>query len=263
MQGGGAFGLRPGEWTDDTSMALCLAESLIEKDRFDAWDQLARYVDWWRNGHLSSNGTCFDIGGTTLRALADFEQTGNVVAVVEGDGNGSLMRLAPVVMWGHFAGIEESVRLARMSSRTTHSVPSVLDACALLAVVISNALDGKPRDSLLDGVLDHVQTAPVKELAEGGYRGKVVDEIESGGWYIESLEAALWCIHHTSSFSAAVLKAVNLGDDADTTAAITGQIAGALYGVGDIPSEWLEVLCKRELITSFADKIHDRWYSVK
>ena len=127
--GGGPFGLDAGQWTDDTSMALCLAESLVERGRFDPDNQMRRYLRWYREGHLSSTGTCFDIGATISAALRRFEVDQNPFAGETGSaygGNGSLMRLAPVPL--AFANDpENAIRLAGEMSRTTHGAPEPVD----------------------------------------------------------------------------------------------------------------------------------------
>ena len=152
MVGGGPFGLKPGQWTDDTSMALCLAESLIEMDGFDPMDQMQRYVRWWREGYLSSTeGPAFDIGTTVRSALSRFERTGEPYAGSTDSnsaGNGSLMRLAPVPMY--FAGdAEEAIDRSAESSRTTHGVAEAVDACRYFAGLLVDALKGVDKDTLL------------------------------------------------------------------------------------------------------------------
>lgn len=260
MTGGGPFGLVPGEWTDDTSMALCLATSLVHCRGTDLADQVARYVNWWQWGYLSSTGECFDIGMTVRAALNRFLTTKDPVA---GDtdprsaGNGSLMRLAPVAMW--FAPDVAAVRAnARASSSTTHRAPEALDCCALYAELLVRTLSGAPRDALLRAPVPADASARVRGIAEGDYLAKTVDQVRGSGYCVESLEAALWCFTTTDSFEAAVLAAANLGDDADTTAAIVGQIAGAHYGIAGIPPHWLERLVMRDDIDALARALHAR-----
>lgn len=258
MTGGGPFGLAPGQWTDDTSMALCLAESLIERRGFDALDQMERYLRWWRHGHLSSTGRCFDIGITTSQALARFEQSGEPFAGStdpQQAGNGSLMRLAPVVLYFH-PSLALVLEHAAASSRTTHAAPEAVDCCRLLAYALSQALAGKPKVALLAGAASVVFEPKVQDLARGTYLGKSEAQISGTGYAVASLEAALWCVHTTGSFEEAVLAAVNLGDDADTTGAITGQLAGALYGVEAIPREWLAALHMGDEIANMAARLY-------
>jgi ADP-ribosyl-[dinitrogen reductase] hydrolase len=258
MQGGGKFQLQPGEWTDDTAMALCLAESLLECNGFDPLDQMQRYWRWANEGHHSTRLRAFGIGKTVAKALMRFHRTGepNAGAIEpETAGNGSLMRLAPIALWFH-PNIGSAVEHAARSSLTTHAAPEAVDCCRLLAVVICNALAGKSKDALLDGSVGYIAEPNVRALAEGDYRQKVVEEIVGSGYSVQSLEAALWCVHVTGGFEQAILTAANLGDDADTTAAITGQIAGALYGMDAIPPRWLDTLHQRELIADFAQRLY-------
>jgi ADP-ribosyl-[dinitrogen reductase] hydrolase len=263
--GGGPFGLRPGEWTDDTSMALCLAESLLERRGFDPVDQLRRYVRWYREGHLSSRGRCFDIGGTVASALRRFEASGEPYCGATDEfsaGNGSIMRLAPVPLF--FArDPREAIARSAESSRTTHGAPEAVDACRYLAALIVGALDGVPKAELLAdhyspvaGLWDEEPLSPrVAEIASGSYRGEAV-EIRGTGYVVRSLEAALWAFDRSSSFREGALLAVNLGDDADTTGAVYGQLAGAFYGEDGIPREWRERLAMGDLIASMAEGLH-------
>jgi len=261
MVGGGPFSLEPGQWTDDTSMALCLAESLIEKQGFYARDQMERYVRWYRDGHLSSTGRCFDIGNATSSALHRFERTGEPFSGStdpHSAGNGSIMRLAPIPMF-FYPDVERAVLMASDSSRTTHGADECLDASSLFAYTLIKALDGKDKDAILFG-LDNAKlmegmSAKIQAIAAGEYKDKTEDQIKGSGYVVDSLEAALWCFHKTDTFRDAILKAVNLGDDADTTAAVCGQIAGAFYGESGIPDDWLEKLCMRDRITEFADAL--------
>jgi len=264
MVGGGPFRLKPGQWTDDTSLALCLAESLIEKQGFDAQDQMERYVRWYREGHLSSTGRCFDIGNATSSALRRFEQTGEPFSGStdpHSAGNGSIMRLAPIPMFYH-SETDQAIRYAGESSRTTHGTQECVDACRLYALMLVKALDGKSKEEILLGhdntmLLPRRFPAKVYDIAYGGYTTKIEAEIRGSGYVVESLEAALWCFHRTDTFRDAILRAVNLGDDADTTAAVCGQIAGAYYGESGIPASWLEKVYMRDEITEMADRLRE------
>jgi ADP-ribosyl-[dinitrogen reductase] hydrolase len=240
MIGGGPFRLAPGQWTDDTSMALCLAESLLAKGGFDAADQMGRYLNWWHWGYLSSTGECFDIGMTVRSALRSYEATGDPLAGSENPataGNGALMRLAPVVLYFH-PNLEEVQRFAVESTRTTHGAPEALDCSRLLAYVISRGLAGASKQEMLAASSLELASPKVAALASGSYFAKREEEIRGTGYAVASLEAALWCFQSTDSFERAVLAAANLGDDADTTAAIVGQVAGAHYGIQAIPRPW-------------------------
>jgi len=258
MVGGGPFKLKPGEWTDDTSMALCLATSLLEKGGFAPKDQMDRYRRWRREGYLSSNGRCFDIGNTVGEALNRYRQTGDPMAGStdpHSAGNGSIMRLAPVPMF-YYPDLAAAVRYSGESSRTTHGAPECLDACRLLAGIICRALSGASKEMVLFGEASSFHGEPkTTAIAQGEYKNKSGDKIRGTGYVVESLQAALWCFDQTDTFEAAILKAANLGDDADTTAAICGQVAGAFYGESGISKKWLGKLAMREDISTLADRL--------
>lgn len=264
MIGGGFFGLKPGQWTDDTSMALCLADSLVEKQGFDAVDQLQRYVRWYKDGLFSCTGECFDIGNTVRGALERFAEAGQTLGPTSPytAGNGSLMRLAPVPMF--FAG-DPAAAIERSgdSSRTTHGATTCIDACRYYGGLIAGALKGIAKDELLssrycpltDYWTSHPLCQEIDAVAAGSFKHKNPPAIRGTGYVVEALEAALWAFHHSTSFRDGCLAAVNLGDDADTTGAIYGQLAGAYYGYTDIPEVWRSKLAQREAIESFAEKL--------
>ena len=266
MVGGGPFRLQPGQWTDDTSMALCLAESLIECNGFDARDQMQRYVRWWREGHHSSTGRCFDIGNTVREALSKFERTGDPRSGPTHEmsaGNGSLMRLAPVPMFFATRHGADPVAKCAESSLTTHGAPVAVDACRYFGALLVGALRGESKDELLRpryapeiGYWDRHPLHPViGEIADGSFKKKEPPAIRGTGYAAHSLEAALWAFHKSSSFEDGCLLAVNLGDDADTTAAVYGQLAGAYYGESDIPVKYLDRLAQCQTIVRLADSL--------
>jgi ADP-ribosylglycohydrolase len=268
MLGGGPFGLRPGEWTDDTSMALCLAESLVERRGFDPADQMRRYVRWYREGYLSSTGACFDIGITVRAALERFQSTGNRWSGTtdpHAAGNGSLMRLAPVPLF-FAADPAAAIERSGESSRTTHATPAAVDACRYFGGLVAGAVRGAEKDELLGELYApvpgwwaaHPLCPAIEEVARGSFRAKAPPEIVGSGYVVRSLEAALWAFATTDSFRDGCLAAANLGDDADTTAAIFGQLAGAFYGVDAIPAGWRERLASRAFIERLAGAVYEQ-----
>ena len=265
MTGGGPFRLAPGEWTDDTSMALCLAESLIERRGFDPADQMARYLRWRHDGHLSVNGRCFDVGNTVARALATFERTGDPYAgptTPDTAGNGSIMRLAPVPMF-YRSRPRDAIDACAMSSRTTHGTRVAVDACRYLGALLLGAFAGATREELVaprfTPVAGYWEEQPlceeIAEIAEGSFRAKEPPAIRGTGYAAASLEAALWAFHRSTTFRDGCLLAVNLGDDADTTAAVYGQIAGAYYGEQGVPAEWRGKLAMWRVIDGYAERL--------
>lgn len=254
MVGKGPFNLPAGYFTDDTSMALCLAESLIEHPTLDRNDLLNRFSKWYREGVNSPTGRCFDIGNTTRSAIVNWESTGSVLNNTDSwdAGNGSIMRLAPAVI-KHHTDRDLAVATAIMQGETTHGSVEASDSCDLLARVLLTAyvtddknavLNIDPQEHWVDSVKNILTTLDVSR-----------DEVKSSGYVIHTLHAALWCFKNTDNFRDAILLATNLGHDADTVAAVTGQIAGAFYGMSGMPIMWLDKLYDTGRFIELVDKL--------
>ena len=256
MTGGGPFALPPGAWTDDTAMALALAESLAATGTLDCRDLMDRFVGWWQDGEYSCTGTCFDIGNATRSALDRYLRTGDPIAGSTDPhtaGNGSLMRLAPVALrfWNDRARLADT---AADQSRTTHGAEEAVDACRAFAELLADAIAGSPRAAVL--APRPFEAAPaIAAIMAGRWRGCARNEIRSSGYVVHTLEAALWSVARTGDFRNAVLLAANLADDADTVAAVTGQLAGALYGLSGIPRRWLERLAWKDRLLEAAQRL--------
>jgi ADP-ribosylglycohydrolase/ADP-ribose pyrophosphatase YjhB (NUDIX family) len=266
LVGGGPFDLKAGQWTDDTSMALCLAESLLACDGMDLSDQADRYLRWWQFGENSVLDHCFDIGNTVSAALRHYKATGDARAGSfdpQSAGNGSLMRLAPVPLYYSDRPIAELLEMSELSSRTTHQAPQCLWSCRAFALYLRQALTATSKAEALhtpEALFEAgpetpllPQDDPLRDVFAGSYRERNPPEIRGSGYVIEALEAALWAFSHSKNFRHGCLLAANLGNDADTTAAIYGQIAGAYYR--DLPADWLAKLAWRDKITQLADKL--------
>ncbi|MYC67957.1 MAG: hypothetical protein F4X12_16650 [Acidobacteriia bacterium] len=256
ITGGGPFQLRPGCWTDDTAMALALADSLLASESVDCRDLMDRFVAWWRNGDYSCTGRCFDIGITTRNALERYLHAGDPLAGSTDPataGNGSLMRLAPVALrfWNDRDRLDYA---AAQQSRTTHAAEEAVDGCRAFAELLADAISGRPRREVLaprpfDG-------APaIAKIVDGSWRGRARRDIRSSGYVVHTLEAAMWSVARTANFRNAVLLAANLADDADTVAAVTGQLAGAIYGLSGIPTDWLERIAWKDRLLDAADRL--------
>jgi ADP-ribosyl-[dinitrogen reductase] hydrolase len=256
MVGGGPFRLQAGQWTDDTAMALALADSLIACGTLDELDLMGRFVSWRVDGVYSCTGTCFDIGNTVSAALNRFKRTGDPIAGStdpHSAGNGSLMRLAPVAL----ACFRDRVKLADFASRqsrTTHAAPEAVVACELLADMLADAIQGLPRSEILRD-RSNLPAGKIGEIAAGAWRGKLRPQIGSSGYVAHTLEAAIWSVARTTNFRDAVLAAANLGGDADTTGAVAGQLAGAIYGASAIPETWLMKLAMYREITCTGEQL--------
>lgn len=271
MTGGGPFKLAPGQWTDDTSMALCLADSLLACHRHDPRDQLDRYLRWYRQGENSVTGHCFDIGSTVSRALRQYDKSGNPYPGSDdamSAGNGSLMRLAPIVLFYsqhrslRVDPLPQLIEMAALSSRTTHGEGRAVAACQLMALYIDRALSTEPSEAdskaavltLTDDERFALGSLPeeIALIANGAYRDKARQQIASSGYVVDSLEAALWSFWHSNTFADGALLAANLGGDADTVAAIYGQLAGAYYGDEGIPASWRDRLAWHDKLSELA-----------
>ncbi len=238
LLGGGPFALPRGGWSDDTAMALCLAESLLERDGFDPADQVERYRRWQREGHLSATGQCVGITASTARALAMAHWRQQPFSGSHDPAQldpEPLSRVASAVLFG-FAAPEEAVRLSSEAARTTCQVAAVLAACADLARALLAALGGKPKER----ILAEQSAAPAQSAGKG---------------VVQALAGAFEAFAVTGNFRQAVLHAANLGGDSDVTAAACGQLAGAFYGASGIPAAWRAALARAPLIESFADRL--------
>ena len=256
MVGGGPFNLPAGAWTDDTAMALALADSLAASEMLDCRDLMDRFVAWWRNGDYSCTGRCFDIGITTRRALTRYRRTGDPFAGstdTKSAGNGSLMRLAPVAL-RFLHDRPRLVTTATDQSRTTHAAEEAADACRAFAEMLADAIAGAPRATLLSS--RSFDGAPaIAQVLAGSWRGRARHTVKSSGYVVDTLEAAIWSVARTADFRGAVLLAANLADDADTVAAVTGQLAGALYGLNGIPERWLEQVAWKDRLLDTAQRL--------
>ncbi|UJR24696.1 hypothetical protein I4U23_006070 [Adineta vaga] len=293
MKGGGTWGLEKGKWTDDTSMALCLASSLITKKDYNPYDQMVRYKWWFHHGYLSSTGACFDIGNATRDSIDTFARRQKTLIkhcphnpndvdklpweIVESDntfdvncssegvaGNGALMRLAPVPLF-FYKFPELAVEYSGRSARLTHGDQKAVDACRYYAALIVAAVNGESKDKLLNERFyeNHLEwfgsqslCKEILDIAHGSYKRKrgYDDGIRGKGYVVNALEAALWAFwDDENSFKKGALAAVNLGDDTDTTAAIYGQLAGACYGYNYIPKSWRKDLYAHDLLVKVGE----------
>lgn len=240
MVGGGVFRLQPGEWTDDTSMALCLADTILATGTVDPFDLMIRFARWYHTGENGSNGKCFDIGTTCVGAIRDFEKAKAYKPapnLSHLSGNGSIMRLAPVaVRWAYDR--QEAIRMAVLQGETTHGSDACREACDKLTGALLDMIHGGD-----DGLADH--------------RMLTLASIPNTGYVVHTMTAATWAFQTTSDFRECILRAANLGGDADTIAAVAGQLAGAKYGLSGIPQDWVDKLAHRDHLLDLANKMFD------
>jgi ADP-ribosyl-[dinitrogen reductase] hydrolase len=259
MRSGGYFKLPAGAWTDDTAMALCLAESLLQHPDLDAKDLLDRFCRWAGQAENTSMGVCVGIGQNTLRVLGNFHRKGDLFALEtrqKSDGNGAVMRLAPVAI-RHWKDPLKALRVAELQSRTTHYSEISAGACGYLASILVDLVGGQSWFETVQRPLPPSWPGVLKSTGATEWGMLDRDNISSTGYVVHTLEAALWAVDTTESFEDALLKAVNLGDDADSVGAVTGQIAGARYGLSAIPDRWLNMLYHRERIEALARSLYE------
>lgn len=244
------FKMPAGCWSDDTSMMLCLAESLTKTGYGPQLlsDQLAYYLKWFKEGYNTPTGKTFDVGSTTQRAIITYAMTNKIIADTSDEmyqGNGSLMRLAPIGMM-FWDDEERAGQEAMLSSQTTHANIVCLEASSLLASAIALAIQGQSKLRILESFSNEHVCKELHSITSGKYQKKTRNQIESHGWVVTTLEAALWCFYKTESFEDGLILAVNLAHDADTIGAVYGALAGAFYGFSNIPDRWLVDLKGKE-----------------
>ena len=257
MVGGGPFDLPRGAWSDDTAMALCLAESLLESNGFDARDQVDRYAKWQQQGYMSATGQCVGITASTAKALAMAQWRRQKFSGSHDPTQLDpevLSRVAPATLF-FFALAPDAVANAAEAARTTCQAPGAIEACKLFASVLYGALSGKPKAAVLEppqNLLDaeNLRTR-VAELLSGGLATKA----PRAGDVIEVLDAVLWAFRTTNNFRDGALRVANLGGNSDVAAAAYGQLAGAYYGVSAIPATWRNSLMRKDLIEHLADRL--------
>jgi len=269
---GGKFNLSAGDYTDDTAMALCLADSLIRNNGTNLQHQLANYTKWLNEGFMSSTGgKAVGCGKNTFLSILAYMKTSQVKASSTKNkkrvGNGSLMRIAPISIF-YRNDLFSAMSTTNESSYTTHALQICADACMVYTTLIYGVLNSASKEEILsqntancilNNVIDNYEfDKNIAHILCGSYKKKAINDIKSGGYVANSLEAALWCFYTTNSFKEGVLKAVNLGYDSDTVGAIYGMLAGAYYGLSDSDKDFKENLTNFDLIYTIAKKLIER-----
>jgi ADP-ribosyl-[dinitrogen reductase] hydrolase len=254
MIGGGWLGLPAGEVTDDTQMALCIARSVVSQERFDPADVAAHFLDWYHSNPP-------DIGNTTRRSLEHlaaglpWDEAGlraHVELRPRDASNGSLMRCAPVALYAR-RDAAANARHSADSSRITHANPLAIDACVTFNAALATLLDD-PEADYLAAALDAAGTGEVRAaLREAPLADPA--ELDAGGYAISTIRAAVWAVSSHAGFEETVIAAVNLGQDADTTGAVAGALAGARWGVEAIPARWRVALLGYDELTALSDRL--------
>lgn len=270
MRAYGSHGQPAGTWSDDGALLLCATESLVEKS-FDTEDMGQRFVRWFERGHWSAHGSIFDIGIATRKALHNIsfgiaaEQAGG--RDLYDNGNGSLMRILPVSLASLTVSLDDFATRHVRASSITHAHKRSQMACTFYGLLVRALMDGQsPQDGLATArsdfsslYADSDEFYTFGQLLKMDIAQRPKAEIQSGGYVMETLMASIWCFLTTSSFSECVLKAVNLGDDTDTTGCVAGGLAGVYYGIESIPSEWVATLPRQAELRGLFDRFIERY----
>ncbi|MEH1969937.1 ADP-ribosylglycohydrolase family protein [Nostoc sp.] len=267
MLGYGTWDVPAGTWSDDSSLTFCLAECLCEGFSLDAIAN--SFWRWYHESYWTAQGEILDIGNTTFLAIANWKQ-GTPPLKAGGtsensNGNGSLMRILPMAYCHKSLSLDELIARVHQVSSITHAHLRSQMACGIYISIAVALLEGADlQTAYLQGLQDIKTIYSAQEfLLEKPHFGRVfsgeiaklpVEEINSGGYVIDTLESSLWCLLNSSSYSEAVLKAVNLGGDTDTTAAVIGGLAGIYYGVENIPQQWMNQIARRQDIIYLAER---------
>jgi ADP-ribosyl-[dinitrogen reductase] hydrolase len=259
---GGPFNLQAGQWTDDTSQALCLAETLLIRKGFSQEDFMNRMVNWWTAGYNSSTGKCFDIGTGTQLALWRFVNTGEIATPLSSGGNGSLMRLAAIPIAYQEFPLDVVALKAEDSCRVTHGLPEAILCTRFMSRVLCRLISGESPDDFMNQEVQLLSASSeshqkisklIQDIKES--RTQEEDFYDPTGYCVTSLVAALYCFLSTSSFEECLLKTVNLCGDSDTVGAIAGQLAGSFYGLKQIPEKWVNGLHDNHRLLQIAESL--------
>ena len=273
MMGYGSYPVPAGAWSDDTSMSVAALDSLANGEiRYD--EIMGNFVKWAKCDDYTPTGEMFDIGFTCKTAIRLFFEGEGFSALACGlpyenaNGNGSLMRIHPFVLMVYFRKELQPVAdmIFENASRLTHAHERSVLACKIYGRLLFSLIENPIKESIFKALAeakamyaDSYEYAAYRRLFLRNFKDLPACEIRSSGYVVDTLEAAIWCLLTTDSYEKCVLKAVNLGEDTDTVAAVAGGLAGALYGYEAIPKKWRDTLIKREYIEEMCDRAERNW----
>lgn len=260
---GGEFNLKAGQWTDDTSLALCIVDSINKKNEFDINHQAEQFINWWKNGYLSSTGFCFDIGNTTKASLQNILDSHNPLGgrVDNPATNGAIMRLAPVPIY-FYQNLNKTYHYSKLNTLITHGAEESIEASLLLSYIIHMALQGKSKNEILR--FHHFEPKLYTKIAlikNGNFKSIDENILDGKGLAYNTLLSAVYAFYHFDNFIDGLIFCVNLGDDTDTVGAVYGQMAGSLYGQSSIPNYYLENLYDYNLLNTMFRKFLENVYA--
>lgn len=274
MRGFGTFPYPAGTWSDDTSMTLASLDSLA--NGIDYNDLMIKFCEWFENSKYTPSNEVFDIGNSTRKSLLAY-LIKDVSPLECGqksewdNGNGSLMRIIPIILYLYYSklssiSISEKIGYVDNISSLTHAHIRSKMGCGIYTFILFELLNNKSKDSVYSGISKayaFYKNNPESKSYSRIFNGDIAllsrNEISGSGYIVDSLESSLWCLLTTNNYVECVLQAVNLGEDTDTTAAITGGLAGVMYGYESIPKEWLDILVKKDYIEDLCLEVASKW----
>ena len=272
--GYGTHNKKAGTWSDDTSLTLCLLDNLNNKN-INYNNIMNSFAMWYDKGYYTADGDTFDIGITTRDAINNYKRGKNPIKCGLSDeysnGNGSLMRILPIAFYinkyfnSQLFDNSEVINIIYNISSLTHSHKRSLIACVIYTAIALNLINDMNIEEAINKALkdsfdyykNEKEINNYKRIFESNFKKLNDTKIESSGYVVHTLEASIWILLNTSNYKDAVLKAVNLGDDTDTTAAVTGGLAGLYYGIENIPTNWIDTLINKEFIINICCKFFD------
>lgn len=276
MRSYGTYNQPAGTWSDDSSMTLATVNSLV--DGLDYDDIMNKFTEWLEEAAYTPHGEVFDVGIGTRKSLRRYAD--GIPALEAGgtgeydNGNGSLMRILPMLYYleakygRDFTDNKKAFDLIHKLSALTHGHKRSQMACGIYLSIASQLINGgnlkkavysgihKAMDYYQNQEVFHSELSYFNPLADKEFKNLPVEEIKSSGYVIDTLEAAIWCLLNTRDYKSSLLKAVNLGEDTDTVAAVTGGLAGIKYGIKAIPNEWKAKIIKREYVEDLSNNFY-------
>ena len=269
MIGYGSHDVPAGTWSDDTSMEIATMDSMINQGgKINCEDIMMNFYYWLKEAKYTPYGEVFDAGRTCIKSIINFSKGYDISECGQKDeysnGNGSLMRILPIAYYCYYNKLkeEEIFEVVKNVSSLTHAHEISVLGCYIYVNYIIKLLEGKDKFEsynlikLIDYSMFTEESLEVyKRILKEDIEKYSIDEIKSSGYVVDTLEASFWILLNASNFKEAIIGAINLGNDTDTIAAITGSMAGILYGYNSIPQEWLDKLAKRDYIEDLCDKL--------
>lgn len=276
MTGFGTHNVPAGSWSDDTSMLLCALDSMA-KGSINYEEIMQNFYKWIAKGEYTPGGKTFDFGTICARAIDSYHNMNTPplecgLTYENSNGNGSVMRIQPFSLYVLFTDmtLDEKIKVIHNGSALTHAHPCSLIGCGIYSFILWELLENKSIDSIRAGLekaksyyADHADLTRYARIFDPNFANLPEDEIISSGYIVYTLETALWCLLNTDNYRDCVLKAVNLGSDTDTTAAVAGSLAAVLYGIDFIPADWLNTLLRRDYIEDMCERAYNCWAKMR